>query len=91
MLQIRIVQNEISYKKLPERYSLSPLRSGAKDPQRLQFLKYYDVLEWESWLTLGLNAAKSTDCTEKCFKQKLYKIKFLKKILIGACPYLSQK
>ncbi len=36
---------------------------------------YYNVpKEWESTFTLGLNAAKSTECIEKCFKQKLYKI-----------------
>ncbi len=63
MLQIRIVQNETYYKKLYEHSSLSP-RSGTKGLQRLQFLKYYEVLEWESWLTLELNATKSTDCTE---------------------------
>ncbi len=80
MLQTRIIQNEISYRKLPECNSLSPLpRNGAKGLQRLQFLKYYDTLELERWLFLGLNAAKSTDCTEKCVKQKLYKIKFSQK------------
>ncbi len=56
-----------------------PPRSGVKGLQRLQVLKYYEVLEWESWLTLGLNSAKSTDCIEKCTKQKLGKIKFSQK------------
>ncbi len=52
---------------------ISP-RSGARGLQRLPFLKYNNILEWESWLSLGLNVAKSTDCIEKCFIQKLYKI-----------------
>ncbi len=62
--------------------SISP-RSGATGLPRLQFLKYYGVLEWESWLTLWLNVAKNTDCTEKCLKQKLYKIKFPTKKIDG--------
>ncbi len=35
---------------------ISP-RSGARSLQRLELSKYYKVLEWESWLTLELNAA----------------------------------
>ncbi len=43
-------------------------RSGARGAKHLPFLKYIDVLEWKSRFTLGLNAAKSTDCIEKFFK-----------------------
>ncbi len=53
-------------------------------------LVYYNVLEWENRFTLGLNTAKSADCIEKCFKQKLYKIKFPTKNLVVACVYLHQ-
>ncbi len=34
------------------------------------------ALEWESIFTLELNAAKSTNYIEQCFKQKLRRIKF---------------
>ncbi len=50
----------------------------------------YNVLVWESRFTLGLNASKSTDCIEKCFKQKLYKIKFPLKNSVGAYVYFPQ-
>ncbi len=35
-----------------------------------------NALEWESRITLGFDADKSIDYIEKCFKQKLSKIKF---------------
>ncbi len=54
--------------------SISP-RSGAKGFERLPFLKYYDVMEWESRFTLGLNPGKNADYIKKCFKQKLFRIK----------------
>ncbi len=38
-----------------------------------------------------LNAAESTDCIEKCFKQKLYKIKFPRKNFVGARLYIPQE
>ncbi len=31
---------------------------------------YYNVLEEESWLTLGLNVTENTNYIKKCFKQK---------------------
>ncbi len=40
------------------------------------------VQEWESRFTLGLNAAKTNDYIRKCFKQKLFEIKFLTKNLV---------
>ncbi len=54
------------------------LRSRARWLQILPFLKYFNVLEWESRFTLGLNAAKNTDYIKKSFK-KLFKIKFATK------------
>ncbi len=36
----------------------------------------YNALEWEGLFTLWLNAAKSINYIEKCFKQKLHRIKF---------------
>ncbi len=56
-------------------------------PQRLPFLQYFNVVEWENRLTSGLNAAKSTNIIEKPFEQKLYKIKFFTKNLGVACFY----
>ncbi len=46
-------------------------------PNTCHFLN--NALKWESRLTLWLNVGKSTDCVEKCFKQKLYQINFLQK------------
>ncbi len=66
------------------------LHSQAGDIQRLPFLKYFNTLEWES-ITLRLNATKNTKDIKKCFKQKLFKIKFLTKNLVNAHPYLPQK
>ncbi len=39
--------------------------------------------------SLGLNAAKNTDYNEKCFKQKLFRIKFPIKKSHGAYFYLT--
>ncbi len=58
--------------------SISP-RSGARGLQKLSFLKYYNVLEWESGFTLGLNAAENTDYIKMSLREKLFRIKFLQK------------
>ncbi len=71
--------------------TLSPLQSRARWLQRLQILKYYNVLEQESRFTLGLNAAKNTDYIKKCLKLKLFRIKFPTKNLSGTYIYLSQE
>ncbi len=42
-------------------------------------------------LTLGLNAAKNIDYIEKCFKQKLRRIKFPIRDSEDVCFYLSQE
>ncbi len=57
-------------------------RKGGKRLRRLPFLKYYNVLEWESRFTLGLNTAKKK--IKKSFKKKLFRIKFPPKKL-GKC------
>ncbi len=59
---------------------ISP-RSGARGYQKLQFLKYYNVLEWESGFTLGMDAANNTNYIKKSLKQKLFSIKFPTKTL----------
>ncbi len=41
--------------------------------------------------TLKLNPAKNTDYNEKCFKQKLPRIKFSTKILVDKYFYLSKE
>ncbi len=64
------------------------IKSGASGLQKLIGLKYYNVLEWESGVILGLNTAKSTRYTRKCFK--LFRIKFRAKKSMGAYVYLPQ-
>ncbi len=54
----------------------------------LLFLKYHNGLEWESRLTLRLNAATTTDYIKKYFKQKLSRIKYPTKNLLDAYLYL---
>ncbi len=68
-------------------YLYLPQERSYGTPNICHFLIYYYVLEWKSRFTLGLNAAKSTDCIEKCFKQKSYKIKFPTKLSVGAYIY----
>ncbi len=60
------------------------LRNGANGLQILPFLKYYNVLEWESRFTLGLNAAENIDYLKISFKQKLFRIKFPTKNSVDA-------
>ncbi len=45
----------------------------------------------ESKFILGLNTAKNNDYIEKCFKQKLYGIKFSTGKSVGANVYLRQE
>ncbi len=52
------------------------------------YFKYYDVLERENMFTLGQNTAKSSNYIEKCFKQKLSKIKFFMQNSLDANSYL---
>ncbi len=53
-------------------------RNGAKG---LQKFTIFEILQCTVMgkLILGWEAAKNTDCIEKCFKQKLRRIKFPKK------------
>ncbi len=55
----------------------------------------YDVLERESRFTLGTKVAKNTDYSKKkkkkCFKQKLFRIKFPTKNSVDTCLYLPQE
>ncbi len=87
MLQMKVVQNLVSSKKLSGSISLSP------PPPEWSYgaPNNCHVLEWKSRFILGLNAAKSTNFIEKCFKLKLYKIKFSTKNLLGAGLYLPQE
>ncbi len=36
-------------------------RSGGTGPRRLSYMKYFNVLQWESRFPFGLNSAKNTD------------------------------
>ncbi len=49
------------------------------------------IIELKSRFFLRLKASKIIDCIEKCFNQKLYKIKFQTKNSTGECFYLSQE
>ncbi len=66
-------------------------KSGARGPQTLTCLKYYNILKWESKFTLGLKTAKNINYIKKCFKQKLFRIKITTKNLVGTYIYLSQE
>ncbi len=57
------------------------------DSKGVPFLKYYNLLEWKSRFTLGLNTAKNIDYIEKLFKQKLRKIKFSTENLVEASSH----
>ncbi len=59
--------------------------------QRLPFLKYFNVLEWEGRFTLGLNAEENTNYLKKSFKQKLFRIKFPAKNSVDASLYIPQE
>ncbi len=48
--------------------SIISTRSGARGDPKIDLFKYYNVLQWESRFTLGLNTAKNTDYMKKCFK-----------------------
>ncbi len=63
-------------------YSIILLRSDTND---------YNILEWEIIFTLGLNTAKNTVCIKKCFKQKLFRIKFSKWNSSDTYLYLPQE
>ncbi len=49
------------------------------------------ILELKSRFFLGLKASKIIDCIEKCYKQKLHKIKFPTKNSESAYLYLPQE
>ncbi len=54
--------------------------SGGRRVRRLPCLKYCNMPKWERRSTSGLNGGKITDYIKKCFKLKLFKIKFLTKV-----------
>ncbi len=54
-------------------------------------MKYYNALEWASKFTLRLNAANNTNYIKKCFKQKLFRVKFPTKNSVDACVCLPQE
>ncbi len=60
------------------------LRSGASGLQGLPCLKYYNVLKLGRRLTSGLSVTENTDFMKKCFKVKLFRIKFTEKKSEGA-------
>ncbi len=70
MLQTKIVQIKFPTKTQQMHISIFP-RSGIRELQGQPFLKYYNVLEWESKRTLGLNIAKNTDYINFCLNHFL--------------------
>ncbi len=58
--------------------SLSTLGVEVRDLTVFLFLKYYNVREWESRFTLGLNAAKNT---ENIFQRTHTRMMILRKSL----------
>ncbi len=69
----KLLPTKIVKKNSGEHISIYP-RSGARGFQRLPLLKY-DVLEWESTFTLGLNTVKKYQLYQKML-QTLCRIKF---------------
>ncbi len=67
------------------------LCSWVRGLHRLSFLEYFNALEYESRFTSGLNTTKNTRDVKKCFKQKLFRIKFSSKNSANAYLYLAQK
>ncbi len=55
-------------------------RSGSRSSKNLTFLKYYNALEWESSITLRLNAVKNIDYIKKGSNKSCTKLNFLQKI-----------
>ncbi len=68
MLQIKVVQDSILYKKVNGRTCLPKPGLELGGLQRSPSLKYYNVWKRESRFTLGLNAAKNMHYTKKRFK-----------------------
>ncbi len=58
MVQTKVVENLISYKKLESSISLSTPRVELWSFKDVSCLQYYNTLEWKSRFTLGPNAAK---------------------------------
>ncbi len=67
-LQIKVVRNRISHKKVRERICLSPPLCGARGLEGLIRLQYYIVLKRQITFNLGLNTAKNTHHMKKSFK-----------------------
>ncbi len=63
-IQIKIVQNSISYKKFSRRICLSLPEVDVGTPK----IVIFEILKWESKFTLELNAAKNTNYIKKSFK-----------------------
>ncbi len=60
--------------------ALSPLfQSGARELERLMWLKHYNVLKWQIAFILGLNADKNTDSMEKASSKSYLKLHSLQK------------
>ncbi len=71
MLQIKVVEPWILYKKVSGPVCLSPstpLPIELGDSKDCYLLKYYNVQKWGSRFTLGLDTAENTHYIQKCFK-----------------------
>ncbi len=52
--------------------------------QRLPILNYFNAMEWEGRFAVRLKATKNTEDFKKCFKEKLFRIKFPTKNSLNA-------
>ncbi len=71
MVQIKVVENEISHKKVNGHSCISPPpppQRGARELEGLVCFKDYIVLKWESRFIFRLNAAEIPDYIKKLFK-----------------------
>ncbi len=77
MLQLKVAQNLIFYKKLYECISVSTPGVKLGGYKGLRFWNI--IMLWNEKFSLEQNTAKNIDYIEKCVMQKLHRIKFAAK------------
>ncbi len=91
VLQTKVVQNKIFYRKLNGCLCLSVPRVELGAPKIVIFEKILYCIEIEKHVHLGPDAVNNTNYIKKCFKQKLCRVKFLAKNSVDTCVYLLQE
>ncbi len=81
MIQTKVAQNYISYKKLSGIIFLSTSGVELGSSKDVPYLKCCKTLEWERSFTSGLNAVKNTDNIKNGSNESCAKLNFLRKTL----------